>query len=348
MSAWSDRGLIVKSHWEIFGMQKVFVRLFVLVFLAVFVFSEVSADVGGNTESEAKTWLASARQATGKLNYRGIVSYMKDNQIESLHVFHGFNNGLEQERLLSVNTPMREVIRTADKVTCYYPETKSMSVDAKPSRHSVLLDLPSDLAELSKHYSFALGEVEHVARRPARVVVIGAKDTLRYGRKLWIDVESKLPLKFEWLDGNGQVLEQMVFNSLTVEQSIPPEELSPSTTVDGSWKVKRHETLPANSLRWTLDGVPDGFHMMSYTRLKRDTNNRVIDHILLSDGISSVSIYIDELMNEIFTAQPRKVGAINSYTRKLDKYLVTVMGEAPEKTVQTIGDGIHLQDSRGK
>jgi sigma-E factor negative regulatory protein RseB len=326
-------------------MPKLFVRLFALVFFAVFVFSEVSAAVGVDAENEAKAWLTAAQQATSKLNYRGIVSYMKDNQIESLHVFHGFNNGVEQERLLSVNTPMREVIRTADKVTCYYPESKSMSVDAKPSRHSMLLNLPSNLGELSKHYVFSLGEVEHVARRPARIVTITAKDATRYGRKLWIDVESRLPLKLEWLDGNGQVLEETVFSSLTVEASIPQSELVPSTQADDSWKIKRHETLPADLLRWTLDNVPDGFHMMSYTRLKRDANNRVIDHILLSDGISSVSIYIDELMNEVFTAQPRKIGAINSYTRKLDKYLITVMGEAPEKTVQIIGDGIHLQDS---
>jgi len=329
-------------------MRKFFPRLFTLVFFAVLQCSNVQAEVGGEAESEAKAWLAAARQATGQLNYRGIVSYMKDNSMESLHVFHGVSNGLEQERLLSVNTPMREVIRTADKVTCYYPESKSISVDSKPSRQSILLDLPGNLAELSKHYSFSLGALEHVARRPARVVAIEPKDDLRYGRRLWIDVESKLPLKFEWLDGNGQVLEQMVFSTLSVETSIPPSDLSPSTQVDGSWKTKRHETLPAESLIWTLDGVPDGYHMMSYTRLKRGTNNRAIDHILLSDGVSSVSIYIDELMNEIFTAQPRKIGAINSYTRKLDKYLVTVMGEAPEKTVQAIGNGIHLQDSKAK
>ena len=324
------------------------VRLFTHVFIAVLFFSSAQADTVGENESEAKTWLSAAGQATAKLSYRGIVSYMRDNHIESLHVFHGVSNGLEQERLLSLNTPMREVIRTADKVTCYYPESKSISVDAKPSRHSVLINLPNDLNQLSKHYSFTLGEVEHVAQRPARIVTILPKDNLRYGRRLWIDLESKLPVKFEWLDENKQVVEAMVFSSLSVEKSIPQAELMPSTQLDGSWKTKRHETLPAESLIWTLEGVPEGFQMMSYTRLKRDANNRVIDHILLSDGISSVSIYIDELMNEIFTAQPRKIGAINSYTRKLDKYLVTVMGEAPEKTVQSIGNGIHLQRPSGQ
>jgi len=204
--------------------------------------------------------------------------------------------------------------------------------------------LPDDRPELSKHYSFSLGEEEHIARRPARMLAILPKDDLRYGRRLWIDVESKLPLKFEWLDGKT-VVEQLVFNSLSVVQSLAGDELEPSTQVDGSWKTKQHEILPADSLIWTLDGVPDGYRMISYTRLKRGADNRDIDHILLSDGVSSISIYIDQLKNEIFAAQPRKIGAINSYTRKLDKYLITVMGEAPEKTVQAIGDGIHLQDS---
>ncbi len=321
-----------------------FFPLVIFTFLTFFIAKEGFAT---DTESEAKAWLKEAKQAATKLSYRGIVSYMKDNQIESLHVFHGVSNGVEQERLLSVNTPMREVVRTADKVTCYYPDTKSISVDSKPSRQSVLLDLPDDLSELSKHYTFSLGDIEHVAKRPSRVVTIEPRDGLRYGRKLWIDVESKLPLKFEWIDGK-QVVEQLVFSSLSLEKSIPPEELMPSTQVDGTWRTKQHETLPAESLKWTLDGVPDGYHMISYTRLKRGVNNRTIDHILLSDGVSSISIYIDELMSEIFTAQPRKIGAINTYTRKLDKYLVTVMGEAPEKTVQTIGDGIHLQASSSK
>lgn len=329
-------------------MLQIIVRLFTHVILAVFVFSSALAYGTEDNESEAKTWLTSARQATAKLNYRGIVSYMRDSHIQTLHVFHGVNNGLEQERLLSLNTPMREVIRTAEKVTCYYPESKSISVDGKPSKHSVLIDLPSDLNQLSKHYSFSLGEVEHVAQRPARIVTILPKDTLRYGRRLWIDLETKLPVKFEWLNENSQVVEAMVYSSLTVVPSIPQSELMPSTQVDGTWKTKQHETLPAESLIWTLEDVPEGFQMMSYTRLKRDANNRVIDHILLSDGFSSVSIYVDELMNEIFTGQPRKIGAINSYTRKLDKYLLTIMGEVPEKTVQSIGNGIHLQRSSGQ
>jgi sigma-E factor negative regulatory protein RseB len=294
-----------------------------------------------NPQTDARAWLVATKRSMSHLNYRGMVTYLKDNRVESLKVVHGVSNGVEQERLLSVNSPMREVIRNAEKVTCYFPDSRSMFVEYKPPRQSFLLDLPKDLTDQSKHYAFSLGGTEHVAQRPARLVNIQPLDDYRYGRRLWVDVESKLPLKFELIDENGQVLEQMVFNSLVIEDSIPAQELAASTQSDSSWQVKQHETLPADSLIWTLGGVPDGFRMISYSRLKRDSENRTVDHILLSDGFSSVSIYIDGLTNESFTAQPRKVGAINSYTRKLDQYLVTVMGEVPAKTVQSIGNGIH-------
>ena len=316
-------------------------------FILVVLLAAKYAQASPFASDDAKAWLGAARNAMAELNYRGMVTYLKDNQVESLKVIHGVTDGVEQERLLSVNTPMREVIRNAEKVTCYFPETRSMMVESKPSRHSYLFDLPNNLTELTKYYGFMLGGTEFVAQRQARLIEIEPLDEFRYGRKLWLDVESKLPLKYELIDDRGQVVEQMVFNTLAVEASIPAEDLKPSTRVDDTWKIKQHELLPAESLRWTLNGVPEGFRMLSYKRLlKRGSNNRAIDHILLSDGFSSVSIYIDQLMNEVFTSQPKKVGAIHSYTRKMDNYLLTVMGEVPEITVQTIGNGIRQQSNQ--
>jgi sigma-E factor negative regulatory protein RseB len=326
------------------GKSIVFARLISLLLLA----TAAPLARGAPGSEDASAWLAETRQAMTHLNYRGIVSYMKDRGMESLYVFHGVTDGVERERMLSVNTPMREVVRNAEKVTCYYPDTKSMSVDNKPSRRSFLLNLPNDLGGMAAHYSLTLGGEAHVAQRPARIVDIAPKDDLRYGRKLWIDGATKLPLKYQLLDENRRVVEEMSFNSLSVETSIPERDLAPSTQVDDTWKVKTHETLPAESLQWSLNGVPEGFRMVSYTRLKRTSDGRSIDHILLSDGFSSISIYIDEIMNEIFTAQPRKVGAINSYTRKLDDYLITVMGEVPVKTVQSIGDGLRRQNPKDR
>jgi sigma-E factor negative regulatory protein RseB len=315
-------------------------RFISLVFLAVFAASALAGPGGDGAQVDAKAWLAATKRALSHLNYRGMVTYLKDNRIESLQVIHAVIDGQQFERLLSVNTPLREIVRDPEKVICYFPDSRSMSVENRPARHSFLLDLPNDLGELSRNYALDLGGTETIAQRQARLVKIRPLDDLRYGRRLWVDVDTKLPLKFELLDENGQVLELMAFSSLSVEEFIPAKELAPTTVYDASWQVRRHEALPAETLNWTLDNVPDGFRLMAYTRQKRGPENRTIDHILLGDGFAFVSIYIDHLMRGDIMAQPRKVGAINAYTRKFGDYLVTVMGEVPPKTVQVIANGI--------
>ncbi|WP_324876482.1 MucB/RseB C-terminal domain-containing protein [Methylocaldum sp.] len=296
-------------------------------------------------QSDAIRWLMDMRQGVIHLNYRGVVAYLKDKHVESFQLFHAFAEGIEQERLVSMNSPLREVVRNAEKVACYFPDTKTVFVENKPSRRSVLLELPEDLAQLSRHYDFKLLAQEYVAQRLSQIISIEPRDDFRYARRIWVDVESKLPLKFELVGENDQVVEQMMFTSLSIEESIPRSELNASTKVDTfTWQINQRKALPLDSLKWVLENVPDGFQMISYTRLLRAPTEHPVEHILLSDGFSSVSIYIDELGGDVVKGHQKKVGAINAHSRKIDRYLVTVMGEVPARTVQAIAGGVHRQN----
>jgi sigma-E factor negative regulatory protein RseB len=302
---------------------------------------------GAGGPGDASGLLGEMRHAMGRLNYRGSVVYLKDQQLESFQVFHSVADGVERERMLSTNTPLREVVRNAHKVTCYFPDTRTIATETRSSRHSILLDIPDDLTQLQGLYSFSLGDKEVVAQKSAQLVRIDPRDGYRYGRRLWVDDASKLPLKLELIDDANQSVEQVVFTSLSVEPQLPPEVLEPSTRVDAGWLVKEHQALNADSLRWTLEGVPEGFHMMSYSRLRRSSDSSTVEHILLSDGLASVSIYVDDMKDDFVVGHPGKIGAINSAARRLDAHLVTVIGEVPEKTVQAIANGIRQQSSGG-
>jgi len=306
--------------------------------------AEALGGTGEPRHGDAVRWLMDMRQAVTQLNYRGVVAYLKDKHVESFQLVHAFTGGTEHERLVSMNTPLREVVRNAEKVSCYFPDTKTVFVENKPPRRSVLLELPEDLKQLSRHYDFKLEAQEYVAQRLSQVISIEPRDDFRYARRIWVDLESKLPLKFELIGENGQAVEQMMFTSLSIEEIIPDSELNASTKVDAfTWQVNRREAMPLRSLKWALRSVPDGFQMISYTRLIRTPTEHPVEHILLSDGFSSVSIYIDELGGDIVKGHQKKVGAINAHSRKIDHYLVTVMGEVPAKTVQAIAGGVHLQ-----
>jgi sigma-E factor negative regulatory protein RseB len=40
----------------------------------------------------------------------------------------------------------------------------------------------------------------------------------------------------------------------------------------------------------------------------------------------------------------QSVGAVNSYSRTINNYQLTVMGEVPAETVKLIGEGVKLRD----
>ncbi len=61
-----------------------------------------------------------------------------------------------------------------------------------------------------------------------------------------------------------------------------------------------------------------------------------VAHIVYSDGLVAISVFVEPL-----NAPPRNAGAvqqgsINAYTRQVDDYLVTVLGEAPGATLKDV------------
>ena len=320
----------------------------VLPLLILMVCTHARGDLTDSSQGAALQWLKEMEQAVAKLSYKGVVAYLKEQQVESFQLFHSSSAGVEQERLVSMNSPLREVIRNADKVSCYFPGSKKAFVEKKPGAQSVLVDLPDDLAQLTRYYKVDLQGQEYVAGRLSQVVGIEPRDKFRYARLIWVDTSSKLPLKFELLDEEGQAVEQMVFTSVSVEESIAKADLEPSMRADSfTWQSTEREALPLGSLRWTLQSVTEGFQIVSYSRVNRpSSSNKPAEHILLSDGFSSVSIYIEAQKDSVSKEHPRKVGAINAYTVKLDGYTVTVMGEVPARTVQLIADGLKFHENR--
>lgn len=296
----------------------------------------------------ARSWLTSMVEAMHTLNYQGTAVYLRDDQVETMKVFHAVENGIEQERFVSLNDPMREVIRDADKVTCYFPDTQTIVVDYKPHSGSVLFNVPNDLNSESRRYRTTIGHQAHVVQRLTQVISIDPMDNLRYARKIWIDIESKLPLKYEVYDEGGKRVEQMVFTSFSVEETIPLKFLSATTKIGSvKWRIRDKENIPAHKHDWEFKSIPQGFKQVLYTRKKMPASKHPVEHILFSDGVASVSVYVDESENDRPLQKELALGVINSYSRQYMNHRITVMGEVPAKTVKIIGDSIYIQKPGG-
>ena len=67
-----------------------------------------------------------------------------------------------------------------------------------------------------------------------------------------------------------------------------------------------------------------------------------VGHIVLSDGLAAISVFIEPATSKRPTPQTGLVrqGAINVYTRPVGNHWVTVVGEAPAESVKYVANAV--------
>ncbi len=300
----------------------------------------------GTTHAEefkinAQEALLKTTQAMSNLNYHGTVAFLRNGKLETMKYFHASGNGIEQERLVSLNSPLREIVRDAEQVTCIFKSTQQTVVDHRPFERSFLVDLPKNLNDLDAGYSFSVVGEEDIALLPAYVISIKPKDNYRYIRKIWIDKQQYLPLKVEVYDLSGASLEQFVFTELQVKKDLPFINIKAAST-EKSRHIHQLESQSSKQAAFELGNLPTGFKEIFFARMPVKNSAQPVDHMLLSDGIASVSVYM-ETKNTLLQPGLQSVGAVNSFSRVIENSELTVMGEVPAETVELIAQGIKLR-----
>ncbi|NOT86008.1 MAG: negative regulator of sigma E activity [Methylococcaceae bacterium] len=279
------------------------------------------------------------QQAMASLNYQGTLAILKNTKLDTLQYFHTVQKGVEQERLVSLNSPLREVIRDAETVSCLFKASQQVVVDHKPLRQSFLLDLPKNPAALSKYYVLIAEDDEQVALQTADVLFIKPLDQFRYARKLWIAKQTHLPLKIEVQDFTGETLEQLIFTDLQVVEQA--KKVAVELKNKKVHHIHQFEDLGLEKLPLQLKHLPVGFEKRIFTRTHLHPSNKAVEQLLLTDGLSSVSVYLEKNPQN-FHAGLQTSGAVNSLSRVLGDYSITVIGDVPAATVEFIAQGVSI------
>lgn len=280
------------------------------------------------------------------LNYQGTVAFFKNDKLETMKYFHAAKNGQEQERLLSLNSPLREVVRYTGRVRCQFNDNRQIVVDHRPYETSFLIDMPKNLDDLTDIYRFELEGEEDVAMLPSYVISIKSNDKYRYDRKVWVEKKNFLPLKVAVFDFSGVILEQIIFTEQQVTKQLSFVDFKlpdiPGTT---SQEQQSSQNLSLDQAAFEVTYMPPGFKKIFFNRRPMHNFDQVVDHLVLSDGFASVSVYLENQTSSM-PAGVQSAGAVNSFSRMLDDYSITVMGEVPAATLEMIAEGVKLKRSK--
>ena len=307
---------------------------------AVFVLALVATSARADN---AMDWLARASQAARTLDYVGTIVYQIGPRVESSRITHLYENDREFAKLVNLDGPAREVVRNDGEVRCYYPDAKLVRVEPGTFRNVFPSLSPEQQQSLSRYYAFRVVGEDRVGGRPVQVVVFEPKDGLRYGHRFWSDGATGLLLKARVLNERSEPIEQFAFSDLTINARIEHAMVEPSwPVVPPDWKVLESAAgeVVLEATGWMVARMPPGFEkIMEGFRKLRGRRERVA-HLVYSDGLVSVSVFIEPLAGGPAPVGFLQKGGLNVYSVRQDDYLITVMGETPGATVRQIAHSV--------
>lgn len=325
-------------------------QIIALFLLLAFGFQETLAQELPRSSESALDWLRKMADAPRRHNYSGTFVYYADGHMETSRIVHKIDQISEREKIEVLDGSPRIVFRNNDEMKCYLPESKRIYTEKRWSRKFFpdILPQPFD-SSIDENYYVKEVKLERVTNHQCQVLSLTPRDSLRHGHQFWIDVETGLLLKAAVVNGS-EIIEQFAFAQLEIDGEIHSDLLKPSLSMaQEEWKVINLITsfLNEGELKWQVMSLPVGFRKL--VEMKRNLAERptLVDHIALSDGLATVSVFIEPITQDspallpgFFTSR----GAVNIYVRMLDDNKITTVGEVPLETIKLIGDSVIKKD----
>lgn len=282
-------------------------------------------------------WLSRMGTAVHMTSYEGTVIRIQDGKAEALKVVHTVRDGVIREKVVAQEGNGLEIIRNGNEVHCILPDRQSVLVEEWDDQSTLFSTLPSSEVRFGSEYDVSIVREERVAGRPAILIAIRPHDGYRYGHRIWLDIETAFPLQTQLIGEDGGPLEQVKFADISLNKDILASALAPSySTENYRWLTQpsRHVSHELETM-WASGELPQGFRAVDVHGEKMSGSEAPVTHIVYSDGLANVSVFITP-QGAAISEGPSRVGGSNSYSAIVDGHRVTAVGEVPAMTVEQI------------
>ena len=299
-------------------------------------------------EMDPVNWLVRASEAAGRANFSGTMSLLRAGDApRTMRIEQGFDGRGTHQRMVSVSGGEDcEILRREGESAVVFP-ARRVVIHGYRRPQNLIPKMRMDIARLRQHYRLETRGRERVAGRDCQLVVVASKDHYRYGCELCVDTTSGLPLRVRMVTPTGERIEQFVFTSIDVRESIQqfsPNSFGLATDTHGFERISLpYGSRPAPGW-WRIEDLPPGFEERLAVVRKLPRNPEPVYHMVLADALSRVSVFITRLPEDREVRSRQFVRkALNGYVTVRDGHQVTVIGGVPAGTVRMIGDSLHRQ-----
>ncbi|QJQ94726.1 MULTISPECIES: MucB/RseB C-terminal domain-containing protein [Halomonadaceae] len=188
------------------------------------------------------------------------------------------------------------------------------------------------MSHLEEFYRLRIDGEERVAGRNAVRLDIEPLDAMRYGHRLWLDHATALPLKQVLLDSSGRELE-----------TFQVTELQRPRLYDGQVQLDELREPPPDP--WRAGWLPPGY-VPQPVATRSSVHDDAVGHRLFSDGLSTLSVFVEPLDGDGPALAPgmHRLGISYAAVRHLElggqPMQLVAMGELPPQVLLRIVEQI--------
>ena len=276
-------------------------------------------------------------KASQSLNYEmGFINITKQG-IDSFRYRHAVSDQSSLAQLVLMDGPRREIVQRGKDISYFETGLQPFTLDGDHIVDSLPSIVFSDFSLLSKYYDFIAVGRARAADRLSQVIRVVSRDGTRFSYVIWVDEQTKLPMRVDLLDRDGETLEQFRVISfydgqqvVDVLADLEKASLPPVLSLPASEQVK---------FGWQVKWLPAGVAEVASSRRNLPNMPVTIESRLYTDGLFSFSVNISATTNGP-SEQLIRQGRRTVQTEVRNGTEITVVGELPPSTAKRIADSI--------
>lgn len=299
--------------------------------------------VNASADASSRALLQEMNLASQSLNYE--LSFVSINKqgVESLRYRHVRLKSQALAQLLQLDGPRREVVQRGNEISYFEPGLDPFTLNGDYIVDSLPSLVYTDFKRLAPYYDFISVGRTRIADRLCEVIRVVARDGTRFSYIVWMDTETKLPMRVDLLDRDGETLEQFRVIAFSVGDEV-------SSSMEGLSKASLPPLLsvPAGDnikFNWSPEWVPQGFVEVAGSRRTLPTIETPVESRLYSDGLFSFSVNVNRA-NANSGEQLIRTGRRTVSTTIRDNAEITIVGELPPQTAKRIADSIQFRGAQ--
>ena len=290
-------------------------------------------------QSPSGALLQQMEQASQSLSYELAYINVSRVGIDSLRYRHAVIDKKVYAQLLQMDGPRREIIQRGNEISYFEPGLEPFTMTGNHIVDSLPALVYADFKQLADNYDFVSVGRTRVADQLCEVIRIVSRDGTRYSYVVWLDSDTKMPLRIDLLDRDGETLEQYRVVSFAVDsgvnklmENLKTAELPPLLSVPAGSKA---------AFNWKAGWLPAGMKEVAQSRRQIPSLSGPVESRLYSDGLFSFSVNVT-LADKNSTSHLLRTGRRTVQTEIRNNAEITVVGELPPVTAKHVADSIIL------